>query len=74
MTCGSLAGMAAQTLIHPLDIIRRRAQVGVAAQTATTGASLGMSWTAGLAPALAKVGPAVAVSVVVRDACLGRLG
>lgn len=84
MTCGALAGMAAQSVVYPLDLLRRRIQV-----TAAKGVFVETYlWLAaqevirrhgpkglfrGIAPTLIKVMPAVAISVTARDAVLGRL-
>jgi len=85
MTCGAMAGMAAQSVVYPLDLLRRRIQV-TSAQGVFVDTYL---WLAaqkvlrkhgpkglfqGIFPTLIKVMPAVAISVTVRDAVLGRLG
>ena len=77
--CGALAGSIAHTVVHPLDVVRRRMQVQDAK---------GAHWTirlrnlkqqgvsslyAGIVPSIAKIAPAVAISLITRDAILGRL-
>ena len=82
--CGVVSGLTAQTIVYPLDVLRRRIQVeGVQSTWARlytlpalqrvvkTEGFAGLF--AGLLPTYAKVAPAVACSLVVRDAILGRL-
>lgn len=77
--CGSLAGATAQTVVHPIDVIRRRIQIGqsTSAHWSSMLTSLyrqGFSHLfAGLLPAVVKIAPAVALSLLVRDGLLGRL-
>lgn len=81
--CGVVAGVTAQTVVYPLDVLRRRMQT----VTHTDGASLSLRGAlvdliqtagprglfAGIVPAWLRVAPAAAVSLLVRDAVLGRL-
>jgi solute carrier family 25 phosphate transporter 23/24/25/41 len=82
--CGVASGLTAQTIVYPLDVLRRRIQVeGVESSWARlytlpalrrvvqTDGFRGLF--AGLIPTYMKVAPAVATSLVVRDAILGRL-
>eukprot|EP00794_Sanderia_malayensis_P015814 gene15814-17409_t len=86
LVCGALAGTIAQTAVHPLDVVRRTMQVDK--KIVTTKQRLGASYTimtsllrqggvprlyAGLTAAYLKVVPSAAVSLLVRDALLGRL-
>ena len=78
--CGALAGATAQTIIHPMDVVRRRIQVSPAgghAHWTTMMVTLQKQGTstlfAGLLPAVLKIAPAVAISLLVRDSILGRL-
>ena len=87
--CGALAAMSAQSVVYPLDMLRRRIQVS-AAPSSITGIGIELStWLAlrraikrggvgalyaGMLPSLVKTIPAVAVSVICRDAALGRFG
>ena len=96
LTCGAAAGLTAQTVVYPLDLIRRRMQADVVTKTADVSAAnqtkrtviTHYTWLAlrdvvkqegapglfrGMWPTFLKVAPAIAVSVTVRDAVLGRL-
>lgn len=91
LCCGAFAGATAQTMIHPLDLVRRRMQVDItstSANRASNGASRQIGRTkllsvlrstgfvgmfGGLTPALLKIMPAASISLIVRDAILGRL-
>ena len=100
LTCGAAAGLCAQSVVYPLDMVRRRMQadvVSTGAKTAEGAAAVNTTkravvshytWLAlrsvvkeegtrglfrGMWPTFMKVAPAVAVSVTVRDAVLGRL-
>ncbi|XP_011409833.1 PREDICTED: calcium-binding mitochondrial carrier protein SCaMC-1-like [Amphimedon queenslandica] len=67
LTCGALAGATAQTAVYPLDVIRRRLQVSGAAARSLRELFSGLSVT------YLKIMPSVAISLLVRDALLGRL-
>lgn len=86
--CGVFAGITAQTITHPFDVIRRQMQTSSVAdgnnqplRKITTADALvdvvkregfkGLY--RGIVPAALKVAPAVAISLLVRDACLDRL-
>lgn len=83
LVCGGLAGMLAQTVVHPLDVVRRQMQVerGTENITRTSISALKLLWReggvqriyAGLMASYLKVMPAAATSLLVRDALLGRL-
>jgi solute carrier family 25 phosphate transporter 23/24/25/41 len=80
-TSAVLAGVAAQTAVHPIDVVRVRMQ----ASTTATGRSLrhtvrelavaegARGFYRGIFASLAKVAPSVGISLVVRDAMLGRV-
>ncbi len=77
---GGIIGMSAQTIIHPLDTLRRRIQVTRSEWVLPTEAfrrvmaSEGVSGLyRGLLAANLKVAPAVAITLASRDAVLGRL-
>ena len=77
---GVIAGVVSQTLVYPLDLLRRRVQLGITANKSVISHYTWLSKEgglrslyAGLIPTYAKVIPAVAVSVTVRDAVLGRI-
>jgi len=79
---GATAGLAAQTVVHPFDVVRRRMQVDTSHGKLRSGwrtaqRVLARHGVAGLyrgyvATAL-KIMPAVAISLVVRDSLLGRV-
>ncbi|KNC48213.1 calcium-binding carrier protein SCaMC-3 [Thecamonas trahens ATCC 50062] len=80
--CGVVAGMVAQAVTHPVDLIRRRLQLGTDAfqysSTANAVTSIVRSdgirgLFRGLGPAAVKVAPAVASGLVVRDSVLRYL-
>ena len=82
--CGVFSGLMAQTIVYPFDVLRRRIQVeGTRSQWAQLYTLPALQRVvqkegfaglfAGLLPTYAKVAPAVACSLVVRDAILGRL-
>ena len=92
LCCGATAGLVAQSVVYPLDLIRRRMQSDSNSTKPTTGARASVvshyTWLAlrsvvrsegmsglfrGMWPTFMKVAPAVATSVTVRDAVLGRL-
>mmetsp|Transcript_11628 Transcript_11628/g.27098 ORF Transcript_11628/g.27098 Transcript_11628/m.27098 type:complete len:113 (+) Transcript_11628:99-437(+) len=84
LSCGAVAGACAQTAVYPLDVVRRRMQCGSAQEGQRHPTALetmrhvfrtqGLrGFTKGLSPAIGKVLPSVALSLVVRDACMGRL-
>lgn len=94
LSCGAVAGLAAQSVVYPLDLIRRRMQSDlpteskVRAGRVNPGIVSHYTWLAlrtvvrdegmpglfrGMWPTFIKVAPAVAASVTVRDAVLGRL-
>lgn len=97
LSCGAVAGLCAQSVVYPLDMIRRRMQadLGTSAQASSVAATQTRravvshyTWLAlrnvvkeegtrglfrGMWPTFMKVAPAVAVSVTVRDAVLGRI-
>eukprot|EP01060_Flectonema_neradi_P012840 TRINITY_DN19621_c0_g1_i1.p1 TRINITY_DN19621_c0_g1~~TRINITY_DN19621_c0_g1_i1.p1 ORF type:complete len:330 (+),score=47.35 TRINITY_DN19621_c0_g1_i1:268-1257(+) len=77
---GVMAGVVAQTVIYPLDLLRRRVQLGLTANQSLVSHYTWLSKKggfkalySGLLPTYVKVIPAVAVSVTVRDAVLGRI-
>ena len=87
LACGAIAGTAAQGVVYPLDVVRRRMQLGADVGQRATFLST-YTWTAlrrvvqmegfaslysGITATFAKVAPAVAFSVVARDAVLGRV-
>eukprot|EP00927_Polykrikos_kofoidii_P005701 TRINITY_DN12260_c0_g1_i1.p1 TRINITY_DN12260_c0_g1~~TRINITY_DN12260_c0_g1_i1.p1 ORF type:complete len:391 (-),score=54.17 TRINITY_DN12260_c0_g1_i1:245-1417(-) len=89
--CGASAGLLAQSVVFPLDVVRRRMQLDAipGCESAIEGQAIRLNtWLAlrrlvttggpqslfaGLLPTFIKVAPAVAISVTVRDAALGRL-
>lgn len=78
--CGSAAGAIAQTAVYPLEVIRRRMQVHSLYVSGSDAGFLQMLRTlsirelfSGLAATYLKVMPAAAISLLVRDAVLGRL-
>lgn len=91
---GALAGLCAQSVVYPLDVIRRRIQMDTVTVTSAESAAKGTgvrlyTWLAmrsvvekegfrslfaGILPTMLKVAPAVSISVVTRDAILGKLG
>lgn len=87
LVCGGLAGMAAQTVVYPLDMLRRRIQMSTEISTSEQNTSRGpwklfkqtikkdgvRSLYAGLLPSLAKTIPTVGVSIMVRDFVIGKL-
>ncbi|XP_032236106.1 mitochondrial adenine nucleotide transporter ADNT1 [Nematostella vectensis] len=84
LVCGAIAGMIAQTVVHPLDVVRRQMQVDRGRSgsiTQTSLSALKILWKqggprriyAGLTASYLKVMPAAATSLLVRDALLGRL-
>lgn len=76
---GGVAGVVAQSVIHPVDVVRRRMQLATApgggavavARAMLAGGGLRGAF-AGWTAATAKVVPAVAISLAVRDGVLGR--
>eukprot|EP00111_Clytia_hemisphaerica_P004439 TCONS_00012687-protein len=81
LMCGAFAGMFAQTVVHPLDVIRRRIQVERASSPQHFVSALRDLWNtggyrgiyAGLSASYLKVIPAAASSLLVRDFLLGRI-
>ncbi|XP_065067634.1 uncharacterized protein LOC135693173 isoform X1 [Rhopilema esculentum] len=86
LACGALAGTVAQTAVHPLDVVRRTMQVdrNATAFRLRMQSSIDVTKTllkyggisrlyAGLTAAYLKVVPSAALSLLVRDAILGRL-
>ena len=78
--CGIAAGMIAQSITYPLDVIRRQMQISDTVTIPTKQAIKEIFVTEGyrglfrgLIPATIKVVPAVAISMLVRDACLFQL-
>jgi hypothetical protein len=84
--CGITAGTLAQTVVYPLDVIRRQMQVEQQEVPTKSQSTSTYNMTkdimkkqgprglyAGLVPTYAKVVPAAALSLLVRDALLGRL-
>ena len=69
LACGALAGAGAQTLVYPMDVVRRKAQAG--ASPSTFGSVFqrfgARGLLSGLGPTYAKVAPSVAISLTVRD-------
>lgn len=84
LCCGAFAGMTAQTVVHPLDVVRRQMQVNRGALNITKSSlsAIRQLWIAGGVPrvyagltaAYLKAMPAASMSLLVRDALLGRLG
>jgi solute carrier family 25 phosphate transporter 23/24/25/41 len=72
LTCGSIAGLTAQTVIYPLDVVRRRLQVNTGSMSMIRNLTVRQLF-AGLLPTYLKVMPSAAISLLVRDAILGRL-
>lgn len=78
LACGALAGTAAQTAVHPLDVVRRQMQVSTSSSSLLE--MLTRLWRqggvprffAGITPAYLKVVPAASISLLVRDAILGK--
>eukprot|EP00051_Salpingoeca_urceolata_P011816 m.146813 g.146813 ORF g.146813 m.146813 type:complete len:153 (+) comp17267_c0_seq1:675-1133(+) len=83
LACGAAAGIISQIVIHPLDVVRRQMQVSHDVGAAAPGYRTILrrlardggvrSLFAGIQPSLLKVAPAVALTVLIRDALLGRL-
>jgi len=84
--CSVCAGIVSQTVVYPLDVIRRRMQMKVGAASSNIAAhrtwfalrnvvqlSGYRSLFAGIVPTYVKVIPSVAISVTIRDVLLGRL-
>lgn len=79
--CGITAGILAQTATHPLDVIRRQMQTSDTKIKISTKQAIKQlianegyrGLFRGILPATVKVAPAVAISLLVRDACLLRL-
>lgn len=80
--------MLAQSVVFPLDVLRRRLQLGIGTTRGNSSGTEGRLQAmhnavrvgggvrglyTGLSPTFMKVAPAVALSVTVRDAVLGRL-
>jgi len=83
--CGTLAGIASQLAVHPIDMVRRNIQVSgsnephrgwaaVAHQVSRIWRRDGFTgFYRGWLPTVLKVAPSVGVSLLARDAALGRL-
>lgn len=82
LMAGAVTGVLAQTIVHPIDTVRRRMQVlshnrKMSSVSQTVSHVVRRSGVrglyAGLAATYVKVVPSVAVALCVRDAVLGRL-
>jgi len=86
LVCGAFAGTLAQTAVHPLDVVRRTMQVDSKTNTVQSRMQSSIEVTktllrtggisrlyAGITAAYLKVVPSAALSLLVRDAILGRL-
>jgi solute carrier family 25 (mitochondrial phosphate transporter), member 23/24/25/41 len=79
MACGVVAGATAQTVVYPIDVVRRRMQLHSQSRSIETalrvvGTEGVRGLYRGLTPTFAKVGPAVAISLTVRDIVRDMLG
>ena len=74
LVCGASAGLIAQSIVYPMDVYRRKLQVGQNITSLQAVYKMGgiSALYAGIGPTFIKVAPAVSISVVVRDWCLGR--
>ena len=74
LLCGASAGLIAQSIVYPMDVYRRKIQVGQNISSLQAIYKMGgiSALYTGIVPTFIKVAPAVSISVVVRDWCLGR--
>eukprot|EP00978_Attheya_sp_CCMP212_P028171 scaffold96556_cov50-Attheya_sp.AAC.1 len=84
IACGVGAGMAAQTLVYPLEVIRRR-QIEIGAGGSKVNFTMKSAYRsiirdggvqglyAGILPAYLRVAPAVVISLLIRHHVIGRL-
>jgi solute carrier family 25 (mitochondrial phosphate transporter), member 23/24/25/41 len=80
---GTIAGMVSQLAVHPIDMVRRNVQASsqqifgwraVTSQVAHIWTRDGVrGFYRGWLPTMLKVAPSVGVSLLARDAALGRL-